>query len=250
MFVLITGASSGIGAATAQALARRGDTVALVARTKDKLEQLAQELGPNAHAFPCDVSNENEVAAMAAAVRERLGLPDAIVNSAGGGQWKSLADSTPADFRAAMSAPYFAAAFVSGAFAKDMLKRGSGTLIHINSPVAKVPFRNAVGYVATRGALQSFHEALVQDFAGTGLSSCHVIFGRVDTEYFANNPGSEDHMPWIDKLVPTSTAEACAHVILQTLKRPRVEVLHPFMLRPTVLAARLFPGLMRWAARF
>jgi uncharacterized protein len=114
--VLITGASSGIGAATARAMSRRGAQVLLVARSKDKLEALVRELGESANAYPCDAGDPRAVAVMAKRVQAEHGVPDAIVNNAGAGRWLSIEDTDPDEFLEMAAVPYFAAFFITRAW--------------------------------------------------------------------------------------------------------------------------------------
>src|SRR3989442_15181745 len=85
--VLITGASTGIGAAAARAVARKGARALLVARSADKLEALAAEIGGGATPFAADVGDQRAVADMAERVESEIGTPDVIVNNAGAGRW-------------------------------------------------------------------------------------------------------------------------------------------------------------------
>ena len=130
-----------------------------------------------------------------------------------------------------ISAPYLAAFNASRMFMRDMLQRRSGTLIHINSPACFMPWPSAVGYAGARFALRGLHEALRQDLAGTGVHSCHIVFGKIDSEYFTHNPGVEDRMPGIAKTIPTLSTTRCARLIADVAERPRSQAIHPFMLR-------------------
>lgn len=248
--VLITGASSGVGEATARKLAKDGKTVLLLARSGDTLDTLAKELGPNAYAFTCDASDGDAVAAMAAKVIDQFGVPDAIINSAGAGQWKTVQDTTPAEAMEMMQAPYFAAFNVTHAFLSGMLARKSGVIVHVNSPACFAAWPSSVGYAASRAAMRALHEAMSQDLVGTGVHSCHVVFGEVSSPYFDNNPGTEEKIPALGKMIPRMNTQTCADVLAGVLDRPRAQVIQPFMLKPNILVARLFPGFARWLLRF
>ena len=246
---LIVGASSGVGAATARELGRRGWTVVLSARSEDPLASLAASIGPNASYVACDASQPSGIEALGAFVAQRHGVPDVVINCAGLGQWKHLQDTTPEELRLMIGAPYLAAANASGMFLGRMLDRRSGTLIHVNSPACFMPWPSAVGYTASRFALRGLHEALSQDLAGSGVRSCHVVFGRIDSEYFDHNPGVEEHMPGIAKTIRTLSVEECARVLADLAARPRTFVVHPFMLRLYYLSNLVAPWLTRWMLR-
>ena len=123
--VLITGASSGIGAATAEAAAKRGAEVALVARSADKLEAVAHQIRQTGgvvttHAF--DVSDPEQVGRLATEVP----IPDVLFNNAGAGRWKPLVETDPAEAAGMIGAPYLAAFYTTRAFLPAMLARRSG----------------------------------------------------------------------------------------------------------------------------
>ncbi len=246
---LVTGASSGIGAATARALAAQGYRVVLTARRREALEAVAGQLGDAAVVEPCDAGDGDAVLKMAARVRREHGAPDVIVNSAGAGQWKRIEDTSPDEAQGMMAAPYFAAFNVTHAFMADMLARGAGVVIHVGSPVSIMTWPHCPGYAAARWALRGLHEALCDDLAGTGVHSCHVVFGKVSTGYFDANPDSEDKIPGIGSLIRTSTPEQCARVILRTIARPRRQVLYPLMLRVFAWVYALLPWPTRWLVR-
>jgi uncharacterized protein len=249
---VVTGASSGIGAATAVGLGALGWRVVLVARRADRLDEVAQRVrtaGGEAHVEGLDAGDAAAVAAMADRVRERFGTPGAIVNSAGAGEWRWLEETPPEDMERMLDAPFRAAYHVTQAFLADLLAQRSGVLIHVGSPASVLPWPSATAYTVSRWALRGLHEALRQDLAGTGVHTCHVLFGEVTSEYFTANPGSYEHIPKVGKLIPVSTPAECAEVIVRTLHRPRPVVFHPFLLRVFHWANLWLPGPSRWAAR-
>jgi len=228
---LIVGASSGVGAAAARELAGRGWEVILSARNESRLQSVSASIGEASSYFACDAAAPDGIDALEAFVRENHSVPDVVINSAGLGQWKRIEETPPAEASLMISAPYLAAFNASRMFMRDMLQRRSGTLIHINSPACFMPWPSAVGYTGARFALRGLHEALRQDLAGTGVNSCHIVFGKIDTEYFAHNPGVEERMPGIASTIPTLNTTRCARVIADVAERPKRQVIQPFMLR-------------------
>jgi len=247
--ILITGASSGVGAATAREFAKDGSKVILVARSADQLQSLGNEIGELAFPEPCDASDYKAVEAMAKRVVDSHGVPDVIVHCAGAGQWKTVLDTEPSEVITMMQAPYYAAFFVTRAFLRGMLDRKSGVIINVNSPACLVAWPSSVGYAAARAALQGFHEALAQDLVGTGVRSCHAIFGKINSPYFDNNPGVLDKMPILAKTVPMLTPQACAIQLAKLAERPKHRIVFPWVLRVHIEFGRLFPGTTRWLAR-
>lgn len=243
---IVTGASSGIGRATALRFARGGFVVVAVARTRSALEALAAEAQPGSIVIEaCDAGNGDDVSALAARVLGSRGVPDVIVNSAGLGSWKYLEDTTPSELATMMGAPFFAAAHVTGAFLGAMIERGRGVVLHVGSPASVQPWPGATAYTASRFALRGLHESLRVDLVGTGVSSSHVIFGEVTSPYFENNPASYEHIPRIARLVPKMTPEQCAAVLWSTAQHPRAEVFEPFLLRAIFWVQRVAPSLVR-----
>jgi uncharacterized protein len=231
---VVTGASSGIGAATAEALGALGWEVVLVARRAGRLEEVAERVrtaGGRPHVEVLDAGDAGAVTEMADRVRSRLGTPGAIVNAAGAGTWKWLEDTPPEDMERMLDAPFRAAYHVTQAFSADLLAAGSGVVVHVGSPASILPWPSTTAYTASRWALRGFHEALRQELAGTGLHSCHVLFGEVTSEYFDANPDTRQHIPKVGRIIPLSTPAECAEVIVRTLHHPRPVVFHPFMLR-------------------
>ena len=243
--VLITGASTGIGAATARAMSARGARTALVARSEDKLRELAAGL-EDAHAYPADVSDPAAVAAMAERVRADLGTPDVLVNNAGAGRWLFVEETDPDEFVRMNQVPYFAAFFVTRAFIEDMLTRGSGRIVNVNTPVAVLTWPGAVGYGSARWGVRGLTATLRMDLRGTGIGVTEVIPAKVSSEYFENNPGAEERIPRVARILKTLTPEECGDMIVRAVERERREVIFPWLLRLFFVQARLAPRLTEW----
>jgi len=246
---LVTGGSSGIGADAAKHLAARGYRVILVARGDALLQKVAEQIGSKAVVEACDASSGEQVLALAARVRNACGVPDVIVNCAGAGEWKRIEDTSPDEAILMAKAPYFAAFNVTHAFMNDMLTRGSGVVIHINSPAAIFPWPSSVGYAAARWALRGLHESLRQDLSGTGVRSCHVVFGGVDSPYFERNPGAREKIPKIARTVRTLSTDECGRIIADLAEHPKSQVIHPFMLRLFYWNHLILPGVVSWLLR-
>jgi len=246
---VITGASSGIGAASAVALAENGWRVVLVARRADRLDELAASItlsGGEAMIEALDGSDGAAIDAMAERVRSNWGVPSLVVNSAGAGVWRFLEETSRDEIDSMIGAPYLAAAHTSRAFVGDMITAGRGQLIHIGSPASIIPWPGATAYTASRWALRGLHEALRQDLRGTGVTSSLVYFGEVSSGYFEANPGTHEQLPSLGSWIPASTPERCARVVLEIVRRPRPVVYHPFALRLMAWTAALLPAPARW----
>jgi NADP-dependent 3-hydroxy acid dehydrogenase YdfG len=246
---VVTGASSGIGAATARLLAADGWRVVLVARRADRLQGLAGEIattGGAALVEALDAADGAAMEAMADRVVSTWAPPSLVVNSAGAGIWRFLEETSPQQIVEMIGAPYLAAANACRAFMADMLTEGRGHFIHVGSPASLMPWPGATAYTASRWALRGLHEALSMDLVATGVSSSMIYFGEVSSEYFEANPDSHQYIPGIGGWIPVTSPECCAEVILGVVRRPRRVVFHPFQLRLMWWSASILPALTRW----
>ena len=148
-----------------------------------------------------------------------------------------------------MNAPYFAAFNFTQAFLPAMLDRRKGVIISINSPAAFLSWPSTVGYAAARMALRGFHEALAQDLHGTGVQSCHAVFGEVTSSYWEHNPGSLEKMPLLARIIPKMTPEVCAAALTDLARNPRHTMIRPWLLRFFIGFSALAPWLVRRLVR-
>lgn len=239
--VLVTGASSGIGAALARAAYARGATVLLVARGETKLKTLADELGIRAHVYPCDVGDPEAIAALADTVRADGHEVDVLVNNAGSGRWVSIEDAEPAELLDMAKVPYVAALLMTRAFVGGMIERRSGWIVTVNSGISRAVWPGAVGYASARWALRGLDLALKSDLRGTGVGATEVVMGTVSSSYFANNPGSEEQLPKIAKMVPVITPEQAADAICKGVERRRGTVVTTPQLKWVAWSSQHFP---------
>ncbi|HEY1522948.1 MAG TPA: SDR family oxidoreductase [Solirubrobacteraceae bacterium] len=185
---LVTGASAGIGAEIARELARRGHGVVLVARRKQKLVELANELtseyGVRAQAISCDLGKPTPRAKLPAQI-EQLGLDvEILVNNAGFATGGPFVESDPEreleQVRVLVEAPV---ALIS-AFAPAMAKRGRGAILNVASTAAMQPLPYAAGYSAAKAYVLTFSEALHQELSGDGITVTALCPGPVETEFW------------------------------------------------------------------
>jgi NADP-dependent 3-hydroxy acid dehydrogenase YdfG len=244
---LVTGASSGIGAATARALADAGCRVLLVARRAGELQKVAASLGPAAAGiYPVDLANAPAVMEMADQITSTVGTPDIIVNNAGAGQWKFAHETAPEEAVRMMAAPYFATFYVTRAFLPAMLRRNSGHIVNVSSVGSRFVWPGATAYLAVRWAVRGFTEALRSDLTGSGIGVTLYESGVVRSPYWEHNPGSLERVPRMGRLVPALTPEAAARAIVRGIQREKRLVVVPFMMRLTYWMHAAFPGIVQW----
>ncbi|HEY8259268.1 MAG TPA: SDR family oxidoreductase [Gemmatimonadales bacterium] len=244
---LITGASSGIGAATARALAHEGARVLLLARRATELEKVASSIGAGvATTYPVDLSSASAVAQVAERIASEVGTPDIIVNNAGAGRWKFVDETTPEEAVQMMAVPYFAAFYVTHAFLPRMLRRNTGHIVNISSVGSRFVWPGATAYIAARWAVRGFTEALRADLTDTGIRITLFESGVVRSPYWEHNPGSRERVPKMGKLVPELTPEAAGRAIVRGIEREQKLVVAPFMMKVTYWQHAVFPGVVQW----
>ena len=195
---LITGASSGIGEATAKRYAASGAHVALLARNAERLEAVAAAIrrdGGSATPFIADLADAAAVAEVSARIARDLGTPDILINNAGAGRWLPLIETSAAEASAMIAVPYLAAFNLTRAFLPGMLERRSGAIAFVTSPAAFLAWPNASGYIAARRAVAGLADALRAEVKGSGVTVTLIVLGTVDSPYWEHNPGSREHLP-------------------------------------------------------
>jgi short-subunit dehydrogenase len=192
--IFVTGASSGIGAATALAFAAAGHTVGICARRTDRLEQLAKECGPQARWWTADLSDLGALDGLAATVDEALGGVDVLVNNAGVPKRRRARAMTGDDLEGVMAMNYFSPARLSLAFLPRMVERGSGEIINISSMGVHSAAFGVGAYSASKAALELFTESLYLELANTGVRARVVVPGTTRTEFSNDKPGNDPSM--------------------------------------------------------
>ncbi len=233
--VLVTGASSGIGRATAEGFARRGARVLLLARSAERLEAVAdgiRKAGGDAATFAIDLADTAAVARLAEAIIGEHGAPDILVNNAGAGQWKPFLETSADEAQGMMAVPYLAAFAVTRAFLPAMLARGSGQVGFVTSPASFMVWPNASAYIAARSALRGLAEALRAELRQTPVGITLVTLGLVASPYWEHNPGSRRFLPPLGPLpMPELTVAEAAETVITAIEKRRRHVVRPAFFR-------------------
>ncbi len=182
---LVTGASSGIGAATATALAASGHPVALGARRVDRCEAVAEAIraeGGEAVAIGCDVTDEASVAAFVKSAVEALGPLDVIVSNAGDVQPGGAVDTPPDRFAAEVAVNLLGPQRLVHHAVPDMVRRGHGDIVFVTSEVARHPRPFTAAYVTAKRGLEALAEVTAMELEGTGVRTGIIRPGPSSTE--------------------------------------------------------------------
>jgi NADP-dependent 3-hydroxy acid dehydrogenase YdfG len=187
--LVITGASTGIGAATARRAREFGYRVVLGARSEDKLQQLAGELGgeENALARRCDVTSWEDQQALVAAALERFGRMDAFFANAGFGAARGFLEESVEHWRSMIDTNVLGAALSIRASLDHFRRQNSGHLILTSSVAGRRVLPGSL-YSATKWAVSAMGEALRQEIADTAVKMTLIEPGMVDTPFFDNRP--------------------------------------------------------------
>src|SRR6202011_5084550 len=217
--VLITGGSSGIGEATAKKLAAAGAEVALVARTPENLERVADEIrreGGSAHVYPCDLSDTDAIAALADTVLADLGRVDILINNAGRSIRRSLKLSYDRihDYERTMRLNYIGAVQLILKFVPGMRERGFGQIINVSSAGVQSRAPRFGAYIASKAALDTLCDSLQAETVSDDVRFTTVHMALVRTPMISPTK-------MYDKF-PALTPEQAAGVITDAIvQRPR-----------------------------
>lgn len=182
---LVTGASRGIGRATALALARRGSRVAVVARSTEGLAECTralEALGATALAITCDVSDEEAVAHAKDRVLATWGAPTVVVNNAGMIRRGAVETMSLPDFRAVLDVNLVGTFLVTRAFLPAMRKAKRGRIVQVASISSTLGTAGASAYCAAKWGVVGFTKSLAEELRGSGLQTMSILPGSVDTE--------------------------------------------------------------------
>jgi len=235
--VAITGASSGIGEATALACARAGASVALAARRADRIEALAAEIergGGRALAIPADVGEEEQARAFVERAHAQLGRLDALVNNAGVMLLGPIEGAPTDEWRRMVHVNLFGVLYCTHAALPLMRAQGSGHVVNVSSVAGRVATAGAGVYNLTKWGVNAFSEALRQECADAGIRVTIVEPGAVATELQEHNrpPVYEQLMRRLER-IEVLQAEDVANAIVFALGQPPHVSVNELLVRPS-----------------
>ena len=234
---VVTGASSGIGAATARALAAAGFHVVCAARRTDRIEQLAAEI--DGAAVACDVTSAASVQSLAEAAGPNVGV---LVNNAGGAfGMETVADSDPADWRAMYDVNVVGTLQVTQALLPALRASGDAVIVNVGSTAGRIAYEGGGGYTAAKHGVQVLTETLRLELVGEPIRISEVAPGMVRTDEFSlvRFDGDEEKAAAVYRGVPDPlVAEDVADAITWIVTRPSHVNIDELVIKPRRQAAQ------------
>jgi NAD(P)-dependent dehydrogenase (short-subunit alcohol dehydrogenase family) len=248
---LVTGASSGIGAAVARRLAAAGRRVALLARRRERLEALAEELGPGHLVLPCDLTDAAALQRAVDAAGEAFGGLDLVVSNAGIGYRARVADLEPEPLQRLVATNLTAPLLVCRAALPHQRRGRRPLLVLVSSVLGRRGYPTQAAYAATKAGICSLGESLRLEWQREGIAVCTLDPALTSTEIHerqANPAGLA-----APDLARAASPESVAELVLELERRPRPEVygdpLWRWLGALSVLAPRWSDRLLAWRAR-
>jgi short-subunit dehydrogenase len=225
---LVTGASSGIGRATAIDLARRGATLAICARRTDRLEEALRECqdhSPRSRAYPCDVRDREQIRTTIARAQRDLGPIDILINNAGAGAYNLFTEACDEEFEELMRANYFSALYFTREVMPSMVERHTGAVVFVSSFAGRIATWRHTAYSASKFAMTGLAEALYYEVKSRGVHVAVIYPAVIRTELFDKGPGFEHLRHVVEPQL--HGPEVVTRAIAKAIEKERFELFAP-----------------------
>lgn len=236
----VTGASRGIGSATAQALSRRGATVGLIARNGSDLDEVKSRLSLNSAAAVADVSDRDELNGAIDHLTDAIGPPDILVNNAGIGAYAAMLEESAETFERLMRVNYLGTVYATLAVLPGMAERRRGHIVNVASVAGRLGAPFEAAYSGSKFAVVGLSESLSAEMAPFGVEVSLVNTGPVATG-FTDARG----VPFQRKIPRPQKPSRIADAVLHAIESGRFEQTIPRWLRLGIVTRAVAPGLYR-----
>ena len=234
--IAITGASSGIGEATAEKLAAEGAQVALGARRKDRIDAVAERIGDSAHALEVDVTDEHAAIGFIDAAAEAMGGLDGLINNAGVMLLGPVGGADTGEWRRMIEVNLLGLLYCTHAALPKMQENGGGHIVNVSSVAGRTANLGSAVYNMTKWGVTGFSEGLRQEALHSDIRVTCLEPGFVETELQSHNenPMVQDAIKQMrEQIGDLMTAEDMANAILYALSQPERVSVNEILVRPT-----------------
>ena len=245
-WVLVTGAASGIGRETCLLLAGEGSNLVLVDIDDGGLLSLAGELealGAEVLHKVTDITDGEQVEALAGEVRDRVGVVDILLNNAGIGYSAELKDTTEEQWRRLVDINFLGAVRMVNAFVPEMISRGRGQIVNVSTGQVFYPVPTCGAYAASKAALATYSECLTWELRRFGIKVTTIFPGLISTPFYseveAHNPAQKLVLWWIQRF--GASPKGMAAKIVSGMRRGKRRVIHSWLNWLTYLGRRAVP---------
>ena len=206
--ILLTGAASGIGRASAQALAAKGYTLALIDVNPEMLNpvvELCRKTSTHTRGYACDVTDQEAVTRTWQQISTEFGGTGTLINCAGIGRFAPFLELETSDWLRMFNVNVMGAVMMTRAVLPDMLAAGEGLIVNVSSRMALDPHPNTTAYAASKGAIHAFSKALAMEVKGRGIKVTFLAPGGTKT-----NIGTPKHEGYLE---PSAIADAIVYIV-------------------------------------
>ncbi|ELY86239.1 SDR family oxidoreductase [Natrialba taiwanensis] len=235
---IVTGASSGIGNATARSLAARGASVVLAARREDELNELADQIeneDGEALVVPTDITDDEDIDTLVETTVDEYGQIDILVNNAGYMPLVNIADADRETLHDTIDVNLDGLITLTRAVVPQMLEQGEGHIVNLSSVAGRFPMENSSHYMAAKAGVVGFGEALRRDVAAKGIRVATIEPGAVDTELLEGIPDAElkSNVEEFNQSMRQLRPDDIARTITFIVTQPEHMDINEVMVRPT-----------------